>query len=137
MWNGLGAVISRRLLTRSSRESISANLAYQSMVSHLASARDYAIRAVLEQEGEDGLWHVVAYGSSSLSGAEKNWSATEKECFAVVHFLNHWHHFLLGAKFEVLSDHQALSWAVTRPSMGMSQVAKGRQPGNWLYSITW
>jgi len=53
---------------------------------------------------------VVACGSHSLSGAEKNWPATEKECFAVVHFMNHWQHFLLGAKFKVLSDHQALSW---------------------------
>jgi len=71
---------------------------------------DYPIGAALEQEGEDGLWHVVAYGSRSLSGAEKNWSATEKECFEVVHFMNYWWHFLLGAKFKVLSDHQALSW---------------------------
>jgi len=70
----------------------------------------WSIRAALEQEGEDGLWHVVAYGSSSLSGAEKNWPATEKEYFAVVHFMNHWQHFLLGEKFEVLSDHQAPSW---------------------------
>jgi len=37
------------------------------------NASDYAIGAALEQEGEDGLWHVVAYGSHSLSGAEKNW----------------------------------------------------------------
>jgi len=52
---------------------------------------------------------VVAYGSRSLPGAEKNWSATEKEFFVVVHFMNHWQHFLLGAEFKVLSDHQALS----------------------------
>jgi len=51
---------------------------------------DYTIGAALEQEGEDGLWHAVAYGSRSLSGAEKNWSATEKECFAVGHFMNYW-----------------------------------------------
>jgi len=59
---------------------------------------------VLEQEEEDGLWHVVAYGSCSLSGAEKNWSATEKECFVVVHFMNHWWHFLLGAKLTICVD---------------------------------
>jgi len=49
----------------------------------------------------------VAYGSCSL---ERKWSTTEKECFAVVHFMNHWWHFLLGAKFDVVSDHQALWW---------------------------
>jgi len=27
----------------------------------------------------------------------------------VVHFMNHWWHLLLGAQFEVLTDHQALS----------------------------
>jgi len=73
------------------------------------NASDYTIRAALEQEGEDGLWHVVAYGRSSLTQAERKWSSTEKECFAVVHFMNHWQHLLLGAQFEVLTGHQALS----------------------------
>jgi len=38
----------------------------------------------------------------------------------VVHFMNHWQQFLLGAKFEVLSDHQALSWIFgqSEPSTG-------------------
>jgi len=73
------------------------------------NASDYAIGAALEQEGEDGLWHVVAYGSRSLTNAERKWSSTEKECFAVVHFMNHWRHLLLGGHFEVLTGHQALS----------------------------
>jgi len=51
----------------------------------------------------------VAYGSHSLTNAERKWSSTEKECFAVVHFMNHWWHILLGAQFEVLTGHQALS----------------------------
>jgi len=51
----------------------------------------------------------VAYGSCSLTDAERKWSSTEKECFAVVHFMNLWWHLLLGAQFEVLTDHQALS----------------------------
>jgi len=28
----------------------------------------------------------------------------------VVHLMNHWQHFLLGAKFKVPSDHQPLLW---------------------------
>jgi hypothetical protein len=53
------------------------------------NASDYAIGAALEQEGEFSQWHVVAYGSHSLTNAERKWSSTEKECFAVVHFMNH------------------------------------------------
>jgi len=51
----------------------------------------------------------VAYGSRSLTDAERKWSSMEKECFAGVHFMNHWQHLLVGAQFEVLTDHQALS----------------------------
>jgi len=64
---------------------------------------------VLEQEGKDGQWHVMAYGSFSLTSTERKWSSMEKECFAVVHFMNHWWYLLLGAQFEVLADHQVLS----------------------------
>jgi len=66
------------------------------------NASDYT---ALEQEGDDGQWHIVA----ALANAERKWSSTEKECFAVVHFMNHWWHLLLGGQFEVLIGHQALS----------------------------
>jgi len=33
---------------------------------------------------------------------------TEKECFAIMHFMNHWWHFLQGPKFKAVTDHQAL-----------------------------
>jgi len=55
-------------------------------------ASDYAVGAALEQEGKDGQWHVVAYGSCSLTDTERKWSSTEKECFD---FMNHWLHLLL------------------------------------------
>jgi len=40
--------------------------------------------------------------------------------------MNHWWHFLLGAKFEVLSDHQALSWM-----FGQAEPPKGRDESGW------
>jgi len=46
----------------------------------------HAVGAALEQEGKDGQWHVVAYGSRSLTNAERKWSSMEKECFSVVYF---------------------------------------------------
>jgi len=72
-------------------------------------ASDYAVGAALEHEGKDGQWHVVAYGRCSLTNAERKWSSTEKECFAVVHFMNLWQNLLLGVQLEVLTDHQVLS----------------------------
>jgi len=50
-----------------------------------------------------GMWWLM------VASAERKWSSKEKECFAVVHFMNHWLHLLLGAQFVVLTDHQALS----------------------------
>jgi len=82
---------------------------------------DYAIRAVLDQEGKDGQWRVAAYGSCSLTRAERKWSLTEKECFGVVHCINHWQYLLLGAQDEVLTDQQALS-----KMFGQAESPKGK-----------
>jgi len=147
MWNGRGAVPSRRLLKRSSRDSLQRQFWHiQSTVSHFASALtqvDYAIGAVLEQEGEDGQWHIVAYGSHSLTDAERKWSSTEKECFAVVHFMNHWWHLLLGAQFEVLTGHQALSKIFGQAEPPTGKLARwilktqSFQPFNLKYQPGW
>jgi len=50
------------------------------------------VHKTLEQEGEDGQWHIVAYGSHSLTNSEEVVNDRE-ECFAIVHFMNHWQHF--------------------------------------------
>jgi len=45
----------------------------------------------------------------------------EKACFVVVHFIDHSvRHLLQGAKFKVMTDHQALSWMFgqAKPSTG-------------------
>ena len=70
----------------------------------------YAIGACLEQTSDGQNWHVVAYGSKALDKTQSNWSATEREGYAIVFFLNKWRHLLLGAELEVLSDHHALQW---------------------------
>ena len=49
-----------------------------------------AIGAVLSQVDLNGEEHPIAFGSRILHGAERNYSATEGECLAVVHFIEHW-----------------------------------------------
>lgn len=46
-------------------------------------ASDYAVRAVLQQEGEGGM-HPVAFFSRKLKGAEVNWTTSGKEALAHV-----------------------------------------------------
>ena len=77
-----------------------------------------AIGAVLSQIGADGEEHPIAFGSRLLHGAERNYSATEGECLAVVHFIEHWRSFLHGAEFKVVTDHIALKWLMSTAHAG-------------------
>ena len=72
-------------------------------------ASDVGLGAVFEQKVEGVGWAPVAFWSRKLSGAEKNYSATDKEWLAVVEAVTrHWRHWLVGRSFVLRSDHAAL-----------------------------
>ena len=68
---------------------------------------------VLEQEGQ-----VVAYYSRALRKAETNYSTVELECLAVVESVKRFRHYLLGRKFEILTDHKPLEWLAKQKCVG-------------------
>ena len=72
-------------------------------------ASQFAIGAVLSQV-QKGVERPVAYASRKLSKAEINYCVTRKELLAVVNFLKYFHHYLLGRRFRVRTDHAALQW---------------------------
>jgi hypothetical protein len=73
-------------------------------------ASGYAVGAVLCQVDEENKEYVVAYASKLLHKAELNYGISEKECLAVVFGIRNFRVYLLGTKFEVITDHSALVW---------------------------
>ena len=73
-------------------------------------ASDTSIGAVLSQLDDDCQEHVIAYGGRALNKSERNYCTTRKEMLALVNFLKHYRHYLLGRKFLVRTDHQSLMW---------------------------
>ncbi|CAB0038053.1 unnamed protein product [Trichogramma brassicae] len=72
-------------------------------------ASGVAVGAVLTQEQQDGE-HPIVYASRSLTGAERNYSTTEKECLAVLWSIRKFRPYIEGYRFVVITDHSALKW---------------------------
>jgi hypothetical protein len=67
------------------------------------------IGAVLNQL-QNGQERVLAHASRTLNKAERNYCVTDKELLAVRYFTEYFKQYLLGQKFIIRTDHQALVW---------------------------
>jgi hypothetical protein len=75
-------------------------------------ASDYQLGASLQQQ-RDGKLVPCGYYSRSMNSAERNYSAPEKECLAVVWAILHLRPYLEGTRFTVRSDQVALRWLLS------------------------
>ena len=73
-------------------------------------ASETGIGAVLSQCDSNGNEHVIVYASRLLTKPERNYCVTRKELLAVVTFLSHFRHYLIGVPFTIRTDHGALTW---------------------------
>ena len=86
------------------------------------------IGAVLSQR-QNGVERVIAYASQTLSRAQRNYCTTYRELLAVVSFIKHFKHYLLGqTQFIIRTDHMSLKWLINfKDAEGLI--------GRWLVSI--
>ena len=76
-------------------------------------ASNYAVGAVLSQMDDKKRDHPVAYISRTLKKAEINYSATERECLAMIYAIKAFRPILYGKHLTIVTDHLPLRWLQT------------------------
>lgn len=90
---------------------------------------DLAIGAVLVQlQGDER--KTIAYFSKKLSSTQRRYSATERECLAVLLGIEHFKHFVEGSQFVVQTDAMSLTFL-----QSMSIESKSPRIARWALKL--
>lgn len=89
----------------------------------IADASPVGLGAVLCQIGIDGP-RIIAFGHRSLSEREQKYHITEKEAMALVWAVEHFHRYLCGKKFDLITDHKPLEFMFNPKSNPCARVER-------------
>ena len=78
-------------------------------------ASNVGVDATLIQEGK-----VIEYHSQALTSTQQQYSNIERETYALVNGVEHFHHYIFGKLFEVHTDHQPLVQLSIKPLAELS-----------------
>lgn len=81
-----------------------------------------AVGGVLWQQQEDDQWKPVGYFSKTMTATERAYPIHDRELLAVVRTLEHFYSELIGCKFDVITDHQALLYFSSKQTLSVRQV---------------
>ena len=79
-------------------------------------ASKLGLGAVLSKKQFDGRYHLVAFGSRALHGAEVNYHSTKLKFLAMKRSIKHFQNYLLGRCFKVHTDNNPLTYFFTSPN---------------------
>ena len=65
--------------------------------------------------------HMVCYESIKMNDHEKNDDTYDLELAAIVHALKMWRHYLMGRRFELITDHCGMKYLFDQPTLNASQ----------------
>ena len=98
-------------------------------------ASTVAVAAILEQEGEDGLMHPVAYYSRKLNIHEANYSSYDLEALGVVEACKHFRCYLERRHFKLKTDHEALVYLYKQVKLNRRQAHWVEELSNFTFTI--
>lgn len=82
----------------------------------IVDASPVGLGAILTQFTADGGMNIIAYASRSLTDCESRYSQTEREALAVIWGVEHFHLYLYGSSFRVITDHKPLETIFNNPT---------------------
>ena len=101
-------------------------------------ASGFATGGALLQQDETGIWHPIAFRSSSMQPAERNYEIHDREMLAIIEALKDWRHFLEGlpAPFEIITDHSNLRYWRTTQDLSRRQARWATYLSRFHFTLT-
>ena len=93
-----------------------------------ADASAYGVGAVIPHVYPNGNERPVAFASRTLTKSEKNYAQLEKEAFALIFGVKHFHQYLYARSFTLVTDHRPLT-TILSPHKGIPSLAAARLQG--------
>jgi hypothetical protein len=100
-------------------------------------ASGYATGGILSQKYSDGLWHPIAYRSSSMSKEEHNYEIYDREMLGCIRALEDWRHYLEGISFEIVTDHKNIEWWASMRDLNRRQARWTLYLSRFSFKITY